>query len=106
MKRIVFFTILGLTLIAIPVANQVWGKAHVPVKRAQVCHKGTVIVVSENAVQGHVRGHGDCQLPACDFNNVFMAGESCVVEDSGNGTCVLDFTRDEAVNDACPEGKF
>ena len=93
------------SLAAIPVSNALWGKAHVPLNKVQVCHKGTVRTVSKNALGGHER-HGDCQLPACDFNNVFMSGGSCDGEDSSDGKCLLPFPRDEAETDACPAGTF
>ncbi len=106
MKRLLPIAAIVVALLAMPASHLLGGKAHVPVHKAQVCHKGTVIVVSENAVQGHLRGHGDCHLPACDFANIFGAGASCTVDDRGDGKCVLPLPRDEAVNDACPAGKF
>lgn len=105
MKRILGVTIAVLAIAAIPGSHLLWGKGHVPVHKAQVCHRGRVIVVAEAAVQGH-QVHGDCQLPACDFNNIFQSGQSCDFEDSGDGTCALPNPRNEASTPACPAGKF
>ena len=82
-------------------------KGHVPLGKAQVCHKGEVITVSENALPAHLDEHGDCQLPACDFNNVFHTGEVCESNNPG-GQCLLQNPRDDAsgVTPGCPPGRF
>ena len=55
-------------------SGMVFGKAHVPASQVQVSHKGrTAINVDAPALKAHV-GHGDIQLPACDFANVFPPG--------------------------------
>ncbi len=76
-----------------------FGKAHVPVGEIQVAHRGVVKQLPAQALDGHLR-HGDVQLPACDFNNVFLEGD--VV-----GDVVLN-PRDsaEGITPACPVGTF
>lgn len=93
-------------LLAIPASHLVWGKGHVRIGKVQVCHKGEVLTVSENALRAHLK-HGDCQLPACDFNNVFQTGDACEVS-NGGGRCELADERDPAdgVTPGCPEGTF
>ena len=86
MRRLVTF-VLGGVLLAAPAA--VLGKGHVPVHKIQVCHKGRVLVVSANALGGHQR-HGDCQLPACDFANIFQKKDPCPTD------CTLANPRDSA----------
>ena len=108
MKRLVGLSVVLGLLLAIPASHQVFGKAHVRVGKVQVCHKGKTITVSENALRAHLR-HGDIQLPACDFNNVFQTGDNCgdVVDSNNDGQA--DFgNRDDAggMTDACPEGAF
>ena len=77
MKRVILSgLVVGVLAVAFSVSQLVWGKAHVPVHKAQVCHKGKVITVSRAAKGSHL-GHGDCGLPACDFNNVFFTGDDC-----------------------------
>lgn len=106
MKRLVLLSAVAGFLLAIPVSDVVWGKAHVPIHKVQVCHKGQTITVSENALGAH-HGHGDCQLPACDFNNVFFTGDACAVINAG-GNCGGLAPRDDAggETDACPPGTF
>ncbi|MEE8261483.1 MAG: hypothetical protein V3R83_03305, partial [Gammaproteobacteria bacterium] len=66
------------------------------------------ITVSQGARAAHL-GHGDCQLPACDFNNIFQTGDDCSgvvdADDDGFGDFV---NRDsaEGIKDACPVGTF
>ena len=62
------------------------GKGHVPAGQVQVSHKGrTAINVDAPALQAHI-GHGDIQLPACDFANSFMPG------DDTSNVLISDFT--------------
>lgn len=104
MKRLlVSLAVIG-SLAAIPVSNVLWGKGHVPANKDQVCHKGEVITVSSNALARH-QGHGDCQLPECDFANVFHTGEACSSNNPG-GECNLPNPRNEASTPACPAGTF
>ena len=96
------------SLLAIPASHLIGGpKGHVPLHKAQVCHKGKVITVSVNALPAHQGRHGDCQLPACDFNNVFHTGEACDSNNPG-GECTLPNPRDGAdgVTPGCPVGRF
>ena len=90
MKRVVVLSVLfvGVLAVAFSVSQIAWGKAHVPVKKAQVCHRGRVITVGEAAVPGHVV-HGDCHVPACSSIIVLQAGDDCsdLVDDDGDGRC-------------------
>lgn len=95
----------------------VWSKAHVPTHKVQVCHVaeyaditseiGVVITVSENALDAHWN-HGDCQVPSCDFANVFHTGDACNRTDAGSGRCPLGNPRDDAggVTPGCPAGTY
>jgi len=106
MKRLaaLFVSLVAVLALALSASHFVWGKAHVPVKKAQVCHKGETITVSAEALNGHM-GHGDCRLPACDFANIFFTGDSCDSNNPG-GNCGLPNARSEAcgVTAACPAG--
>ena len=96
MKRKLLLVVVAAALLAAPVAHYVWAKAHVPTKKVQVCHRGQTITLSANALQAHL-GHGDCQLPACDFNNIFQTGDVCSGEADVDGHCdPLPNPRDEA----------
>lgn len=109
MKRAIVLSILfvGALGVAFSVSQFVWGKAHVPVHKAQVCHNGEVLTVGASAVNGHL-GHGDCRLPACDFNNVFHTGEDCssVGPADSQGRCANLSPRDDACGKTagCPAG--
>lgn len=89
------------------------GKAHVPAGEVQLSHKGrTAINVDAPALQAHIR-HGDIQLPACDFNNVFGEGTdtSNVISADLSGVTYSDKPfqpRADAggVTPACPAGTF
>ncbi len=106
MKRLIVSCTVLAFLIGIPASHYVWGKGHVPVHKVQVCHKGEVVTVSQNALDAHL-DHGDCQLPICDFANVFHTGESCDSNNAG-GKCVLPNPRDsaEGITPGCPVGTF
>ena len=109
MKRLLVLSVVGGFLLVLPPPNLVWGKAHVPLKKIQVCHKGATITLGAPARAGHLR-HGDCQLPACDFtkDNIFFTGQDCPSEPGPDGFCLLEEPRDsaEGFTDACPEGTF
>ena len=75
MKRILVSLAVVASLAAIPVSNALV-KAHVPIDKAQVCHKGNVITVSRTSRSSHI-AHADCGLPACDFANTFFTGDPC-----------------------------
>ncbi len=80
---------------------------------AQVSHKGrTALNVDAPALKAHV-GHGDLQLPACDFANVFGEGTdtSNVVSADFTGVTYTDHPfvpRADAggITPACPPGTF
>lgn len=107
MKRIVGLLIVAMAIAAIPASHVVWGKAHVPLGKVQVCHKGKTITVGQAALGGH-QVHGDCQLPACDFNNVFHTGDPCSTAGASDGRCAVPNARRDAggVTAACPAGTF
>ena len=89
------------------------GKAHVPAGMVQISHKGMVVkTFPAAALGGHLR-HGDIQLPACDFNNVFGDGAdvSNVVSSDLSGVAYSDKPfqpRADAggITPACPPGLF
>jgi len=106
MKRVLTLSIVAAFILALPMAHSVWGKAHVPTKKVQVCHEGETNTVSKNALGAHLN-HGDCQLPACDFNNIFRTGVSCPSADvdPADDKCDLPNPRDEASGTpGCPAG--
>ena len=73
-RRKVLFSLILVALLTILVSGIALAKAHVPAGEVQVSHKGrTAINVDEPALSAH-EGHGDIQLPACDFANVFPEG--------------------------------
>ncbi|MFQ6029230.1 MAG: hypothetical protein ACE5Q6_17265 [Dehalococcoidia bacterium] len=91
----------------------VWGKAHVPANQVQVSHKGKIVKqLPAQALGGHLR-HGDIQLPACDFANVFQEGDdsSNVISADFTGVTYSDVgfvARVDAggLTPACPPGAF
>ena len=109
MKRLLALFTVAAFLVAVPASHLIWSKAHVPVKKVQVCHKGKVITVSKNALNAHQK-HGDCQLPACDFTaaNIFQTGQDCsgVGPADSQGRCTGLATRTDACGQtaACPAG--
>ena len=116
MKRsyILIISLASVLLLAVIGTQTVWSKAHVPTNKVQVCHilesassdLGVALSINVNAMPGHM-GHGDCRLPACDFNNVFGTGSPCD-RPAGGGVCPLAFPRDsaEGITDGCPEGTY
>lgn len=109
MKRFLGFSLAGAFLLAIPASHLLWGKAHVRLGKVQVCHKGEVISVRDAALAAHHR-HGDCQLPACDFNpdNIFQVGDACDSNNAGGDCSGLAEPRIDAggLTDACPPDTF
>jgi len=114
MKRQVVVVSLVLALVmALMMAGTVLGKGHVPAGQVQVSHKGRVAMnVDAPSLKAHL-GHGDLQLPACDFNNVFHAGDdtSNVVSSDFSGVHYADGTfkprrSAEGITPACPPGTF
>lgn len=79
-----------LTILAGFSLTDAWSKGHVPLDQAQVCRNGEVINIQGNSLDGAI-ARGDCQLPACDGNNVFMPGDDCSAVDiqQADGTCDL-----------------
>ncbi len=108
---IVLLVLAGLTAALAPGAA--FGKAHVPADEVQVSHKARkAINVDAPALRAHMR-HGDLQLPACDFNNVFLEGDdtSNVISSDDTGVTYSDrgfVPRDsaEGITPACPPGTF
>jgi hypothetical protein len=80
----VLFALVLSGALALLVGQTVSAKGHVPTHKVQACHKGTTITIGEDALAGH-QGHGDGQLPACDFNNVFHTGDACPADTNGDG---------------------
>ena len=110
MKRsliaLALFVFVAVLLLTVRVPQPVLGKAHVPVKKVQVCHRGETNTVSQNALGSHL-GHGDCQLPACDFANIFQTGADCSGVGPADilGHCTGLAPRDEADGTpGCPAG--
>lgn len=105
-RRQVLFSIGLVVLLTVLTTGVAWGKGHVPAHKVQVCHRGETNTVSANALQTHLN-HGDGQLPACDFANIFHTGDPCnaaVV----NGKAVLNNTpnRADGLTPACPGGVY
>ena len=120
MKKYLILSLCGLAaviLMLLPIQETILGKGHVVGDQVQVCHQertsyyrpadnGVAMIVTANSLSFHLR-HGDCQLPACDFANVFHAGDECAVLDvDGDGRCDSLNTRDEADTPGCPAGTF
>ena len=112
-RKQVFFSLILVVLLTVLVSVVALAKAHVPAGEVQVSHKGrTAINVDAPALQAHI-GHGDIQLPACDFANVFGAGSdtSNVVSSDSTGVTYSDIgfvARADAggITPACPPGTF
>ena len=73
-KRHILLSLLLVVLLALMASGgAAFGKAHVPAGQVQVSHRGTALTVAAPALNAHL-DHGDIQLPACDFANVFGDG--------------------------------
>jgi hypothetical protein len=107
MKRLLVFAIFGAFLLALPAAQLVSGKGHVPSDRVQVCHKGRTLTISPGSLADH-QSHGDGRLPICDFNNVFHTGDACPADQNGDGFADLAKPRSDAggKTPGCPAGTF
>ena len=98
MKRAIGLSIVAVLLLALAASNLLWSKAHVPLHKTQFCHAGEVIEVGSSAAAAHL-GHGDCELPACDNNNVSFKEGACTCDlaprDGAAGTpgCPADGSR-------------
>ena len=98
-KRVVFLSIVVAVLLAIPAAQKVWGKAHVPLGRAQICTPDGQVKNVSGRKASKAQNQGACRLTACAFNDVdnddnvitqyiFLAGDSCdPTDDNGDGFC-------------------
>jgi len=112
-QRVVVVSLVLALLLAVMVAGSALAKGHVPAGEVQVSHKGrTAINVDAPALKAHL-GHGDIQLPACDFNNVFHDGDdtSNVVSSDLSGVHYADGTfkprrSANGITPACPPGVF
>ena len=111
-KRYVLLSLILVVILALAATGVAFGKAHVPAGNIQVAHRGVVKELPAQALDGHLR-HGDLQLPACDFNNVFPTGSdaSNVVSSDGTGVTYSDIgfvPRADAggITPACPAGAF
>ena len=113
-KFLILFPIMAVVLmLGVLSSGIVSGKAHVPAGKVQVSHKGSkAINVNASSLADHV-GHGDIQLPACDFNNVFGKGSntSNVLSADFTGVTYSDVgfvARADAggITPACPLGTF
>lgn len=112
-KRGILLPLLLAGLLMALASGAALGKAHVPAGQVQLSHKGrTAINVDAPALQAHIR-HGDIQLPACDFANVFGEGTdtSNVVSAGFSGVTYSDIgfvARIDAggATPACPPGTF
>ena len=103
-------TVLALVVLSSGIVS---GKAHVPAGKVQVSHKGKFAInINASSLADHL-GHGDIQLPACDFNNVFVrrANTSNVVSADFTGVTYSNKpfrARIDAggVTPACPPGTY
>jgi len=89
MKRLLNLLFGAAVLVALSGSSLVWGKAHVPLDKVQVCTNGKVRNVSVKQLERHLK-KGACRLPACDFAQVLMPkGDCSAVEGDadGNGFC-------------------
>jgi len=54
----------------------VWGKAHEPAHKDQVCHKGIVLTVGSKVLKDHL-GHGDSFIDKATRIPPLFAGDDC-----------------------------
>ena len=94
----------ALTMVTVGIVS---GKAHVPIHKVQVCHKGNeVIEVGASALPAHLN-HGDVEVPACDLSNIFQKGDDCSGVEDTDGDGQANFTTTTPLaTEACPDGKF
>ena len=112
-RQVVVVSLVLALLLAVMAVGSGLAKGHVPAGQVQVSHKGRVAMnVDAPSLKAHL-GHGDLQLPACDFNNVFHAGDdtSNVVSSDFSGVLYADGTfkprrSAEGITPACPPGTF
>ena len=72
MKRLLFAVAVAVLLA--PASGVVFGKAHVPSHKDQVCHRGRVLTIATPAVAAHL-GHGDAFIDKT--TTTFMTGDPC-----------------------------
>ncbi len=85
MKLVLVLSFVGAFLLAFPGAYLVWSKAHVPFDMVQVCNRnGEVKNIKAKKLEKEL-DKGGCRLPACDFDNVFLAGNACDNTDAAGG---------------------
>ena len=112
-QRVVVVSLVLALLLAVLAAGSALGKGHVPAGQVQVSHKGKVAKnIDAPALKGHLR-HGDIELPACDFANVFHEGDdtSNVISSDFSGVTYSDRgfvprNSAEGITPACPPGMF
>lgn len=112
-RQMVVVSLVLALLLTILLVGSAAGKGHVPAGQVQVSHKGRVAKnIDAPALQGHLR-HGDLELPACDFANVFHEGDdtSNVISSDFSGVTYSDRgfvprNSAEGRTPACPPGTF
>lgn len=108
MKRVLVLSFVGAFVLTMSGLDLAWGKAHIPLDMVQVCQDGESKVIRAKKLQIRLN-HGDCQLPACDFNNIFAMpspnGADCSAVDAPdeNGQCMVLNPRNPAngITPAC-----
>ena len=109
----IFIAVMLAVALPIVTIGMVSGKAHVPAGQVQVSHKGRMAVnVATPALNAHLN-HGDIQLPACDFANVFQKGDDTSNVESADFSGVtysdiglIDRVDADGSTPACPAGTF
>ena len=126
LRRRVPISVILVAVLMLIASGSALGKGHVPAGQVQVSHSGTALNVDAPALAAHL-GHGDIQLPACDFANAFGNGSDTSdvvatnVDKKGKvheikdkiknklGVLYADGTfvrRNQASTPACPPGLF
>ena len=112
LRRQVLISVMLVAVLMLIASGSALGKAHVPAGEVQLSHKGRMAInVDAPALPAHIR-HGDIQLPACDFANVFGAGTDTSNVVSADSTGVIYsfgfVARIDAggATPACPPGTF
>ena len=82
-KKIGVLVILAAFSLSIPLVTHVLAKAHVPDGKAQMCHKGRVIIIDERSEAAH-RAHGDCRINAAELIPPLFPGDTCDPDDLGD----------------------
>jgi hypothetical protein len=96
-KATLFLSVAAGILLALPASQVAWGKAHVPLDRAQICvplkgddggagQPGKVKTIKLGKLGKELaKGDGRCRLPTCVFPGgdgrqvVFHSGDSCTL---------------------------